>query len=106
VEITACKLKFFLNPIIDFRNQEIRQCRKGEINNLTSAIVSQLRHKQTCQYAIPSMNISPAWAILQFPVVNCVSPASAFQHQGQFQGMKRRKYNRSKEHIWVDGEKY
>jgi hypothetical protein len=30
--------------------------------------------------------VSPAWAFL--PVVNCVSPASAFRHQGQFQRMK------------------
>jgi hypothetical protein len=33
--------------------------------------------------------VSPAWAFLQFPVVNWISPASAFRHQGQFQRMKK-----------------
>jgi hypothetical protein len=50
------------------------------------------------------MNISPAWAFLQFPVVNCVSPASAFRHQGQILGMNEENITGG-ENIWVDGEK-
>jgi hypothetical protein len=37
-KIIAGKLELFKNPIIDYINQEIRA--GGEINNLTSAIVS------------------------------------------------------------------
>jgi hypothetical protein len=38
VEIIACKLELFQNLIIDYKSRDQR--RKGEINNVTSAIVS------------------------------------------------------------------
>jgi hypothetical protein len=41
VEIIACKLELFKNPIIDFINQEI-SAEIGEISNLTLAILSAL----------------------------------------------------------------
>ncbi len=56
VEIIACKLALFKNPIIDFINQEIS--RKGEINcNCVCAINRQ--NYDPCQYGTPSLNISP-----------------------------------------------
>ncbi len=41
VEIIACQLELFKNPIIDLINyKRSAYSRKGEINNLTSAILS------------------------------------------------------------------
>ncbi len=56
VEIIACKLELFKNPITDFINQEISAEREISI-----AIVFAINRQNygPCQYGTPSLNISP-----------------------------------------------
>jgi hypothetical protein len=92
VEITACKSKLFKNPIIDFRNQEISQCSKEEINNLTSAIVSaaaaytdNITIMSICN---PGYEYRPCLGIFTTYGSQLCQSGLGIRHQGQFQRMK------------------
>ncbi len=61
VEIIACKLELFNNPVIDIINQEISAKRERSILQLCCAIKRQ--NYDPCEYGAPSLNSSPAYML-------------------------------------------